>query len=491
MNQKLTQQNVQTQQQTLGMAMSPVQLLATQLIELPISELEERVNLEMNDNPALEGNIGEAEIGEISDTASDTDNMADDDFETSERQDALQDVLMSIGSDDVMPSYHNDFEGEIPIIDESSTYIDELKNQISEHDLTEKQQFLLEYLIGSLDADGYLRKNLSEIVDELTLFHNVDVTEAEIQKVLDVLHDFDPPGIGAKDLQECLLLQINRRQTVSNMKLTNLMRTVVEDYYKAFTLKHWKEIQKWLKLSDVQAKCLFKELTKLNPKPAASMGEGAVSNYQQIVPDFIVENQDDGSLIVNVNNDRIPELKISQSYEDLRHQQSNSKQMREAITYAKAKMLQANNFIDALKLRWQTMLVTMKAIVEKQREFFEDGDVSAIKPMILKDIADRTGFSISTVSRVNNGKYVQTRWGIYPLKFFFEDSRFKVKGTEDVSSKQIKQALKELIENEDKSAPLSDQYLTDALKQQGFPVARRTVAKYREQMNYPIARLRK
>ena len=513
MKQGFSQQQIQGQRQTIKQILSPAQLLTKSLIELPINELEERVKLEIEDNPAIEVNpdsddndtlrydndnenpqpstLPSTSSGQANPQPSTDSDYDEDDFEEAERQDVLQDVLMNMGADDELPHYHNDSGMDYQLCDNSSSFIDELNNQIGEHDLTEKQKFIMEYLIGSLDNDGYLRKDLGEISDELEIFQNIHTSRDEIETAVGILHDFDPPGIGAKDLQECLLLQINRRQLEENGELTALMKEVVSDYFKEFTHKHWTKIQKCLKLSDTEAESLFRELTRLNPKPGTSIGEVFGGNSQRIIPDFIVETLDDGSITVSVNNGRVPDLKISESFEEIEQQKETSKQVHEAVVYAREKIKLANTFIGALMQRQHTMLVTMKAIVEKQRKFFKDGDEAAIEPMGLKDIADKTGFSLSTISRVNNNKYVQTRWGIFPMKFFFEDSRFKTAGAEDLSPKLIKQTLKELIDNEDKKAPLSDQFLADVLKKRGFPVARRTVAKYREQMNYPIARLRK
>ena len=489
---ELSQYQTQTQQQVQTQTLSPQQLLRVKLLELPIEELEERVKIEINDNPALDADTSrndEIGIGEPADN-----NMS---FEEQERRDTLEDTLKNMGADDEMPppnipKYHSDtirnFE-----YGNAESFQDSLTEQIGELRLTEKQQQLMQYLVGSLDDDGYLRKELDTIADELIIYQNLDTTEEELEEVLVMLQTLDPAGIGARNLQECLLLQIERQSSsgkLRNQFTNNKMADIVKNHFDDFILKHFRKIQKDMGLTDMQASEVFRELQRLNPKPGSSMNETSASGMQQITPDFIVENHENGKLSFYVNHGDLPELKISDSFEDVLNMNPNSRDAREAIVYAKDKISNANNFIDAMNQRYHTMYVTMKAIIEIQRAFFRDGDESSMKPMILKDIAQKTNLDISTVSRACNSKYVQTRWGIFPLKSLFNDAYVTSDGTE-LSTKEIKQALKDLIDNEDKKKPLSDDALGKKLGEMGYPIARRTVAKYREQLNYAVARLRK
>jgi RNA polymerase sigma-54 factor len=359
-------------------------------------------------------------------------------------------------------------------------------------DLTEQQRGVMEYLIGSLDDDGLLRKPLHSIADELAIYHNIDVTEEDIEQVLHKLQEFDPAGIGARSLQECLQLQIERRDP---SRLKELMLETVENYFDLFTKKHWEKLQQTLQLTDLQAEMLIKELRKLNPKPGTSMGEVIGRSIQQITPDFIIDTQDDGTVTFTLNNGDIPELHVSQSFTDILHEyQTNkenmSRQMKEALLYTKKKVDAAQGFIDALRARRHTLTITMQAIIQWQHRFFEDGDEASLRPMILKDIAEKTGLDLSTVSRVSNSKYAQTRWGTFPLRYFFNDGYVTAEG-EELSTRKIKAALRDIIDAEDKRKPLSDDALKVELTKRGYPIARRTVAKYREMMGIPIARLRR
>lgn len=489
----------QSQQQSTLQTLSPQQLLQVKILELPINELEERVKTEMDDNPALEVS---AESDDYSANAENEDSGDDEeeDFEKSQerddRQSELDNALSNIGSDDEMPTaYSNQSEGNTGNDDftaDTVSFFDQLKSQMAEHELSDKQRDIIEYLIGSLDDDGLLRKSVSIINDELAVYHNLYTDDKEIEEVLSILQDFDPAGVGARTLQECLLIQINRRD---ESRLTMLMREVIEYHFDDFTMKHWKKIQESLKLNDIQSETLMRELRKLNPKPGASLGETVNRNMQQITPDFIVDTLDDGTITFSLNNGDVPELNISQSFADtLRDYQKNKDSMsrtaKEALLYTKNKVDAAQGFIDAIKKRKQTLYATMKAIIGLQRKFFEEGDEGALRPMILKDVADKTGYDLSTVSRVSNSKFVQTRWGTYPLKFFFNDGYTTDDGKE-LSTHKIKLELQDIINNEDKRQPLSDDALKDELTRRGLPIARRTVAKYREQLGIPVARLRR
>ncbi len=504
MNDKYSQIQVQTQQQKLSQAISRQQLLQASLVELPLMQLVDRVNTEMNDNPALEieSSYDEPDQLEHDDMPGATE-TGDEDFEAlserEERQSALDDALSNMGrDDDELPVYHNgndraeSHENMAEFYEQASSFYDQLKRQMGEVEMTSRQYQIMEYLIGSLDDDGLLRKSLDHICDELAVYHNLYTTEDEIGQVLRILQRFDPAGIGAVSLQECLLLQIDRR---SQSKLTDLMRQVIADYFDEFTHKHWGKIQSSLSLSDQQAEELFRELRKLNPRPGASLGETIGRSMQQITPDFIIETADDGTVTFTLNNSEVPELKVSQSFVDsMRDYQQNREQMsrqsKEALLYIKKKVDAAQSFIEALKVRRHTLTITMRAIIQLQHQFFVDGDETSLKPMILRDVADKTGLDLSTISRVSNSKYAQTRWGTFPLRHFFSDSYVTQSG-EEMSTRRIKAVLREIIESEDPAKPLGDDELRQVLTQRGFPIARRTVAKYREKMGYPIARLRK
>ena len=382
---------------------------------------------------------------------------------------------------------------------DSTSFIDKLNEQISERILTEREKTVLKYLIGSLDDDGLLRKELDVIADELAIYQGIDLNEHEIEHILKLLQDFDPPGIGARSLQECLILQIERKvkegEWDRNSNLYKILFTIFNNYFEAFTKKHWDKIKNALELSDLQVKALQNEIRKLNPKPGASMGETLGRNVQQITPDFIIDTDENGNVSFTLNQGELPELRVSQSFNDMleafkENKEGMNRQQKEALLYAKGKIDKAQGFIEAIKQRRNTLYVTMKAIIEIQRKFFQEGNEADMKPMILKDIAEKTGLDISTISRVSNIKYAQTRWGTFPLRHFFTDSYTTDEG-EEMSTRKIKIVLKEVIEQEDKSKPLSDDTLAKVMKEKGFPIARRTVAKYREQLNFPVARLRK
>ena len=375
---------------------------------------------------------------------------------------------------------------------ETVSFYDQLKEQMGELEITEQQRYIMEYLIGSLDDDGLLRKGLDVICEELAIYHNLDVTEQQVELVLELLQHFDPAGIGARTLQECLLLQIGRRDP---SRLRDLMQRVVSSYFDEFTKKHWDKIQSALSLNDMQAEALFRELRKLNPRPGASLGETVGRNLQQITPDFIVDTQDDGTVTFVLNNGEVPELKVSQSFADsMKEYQENkenlSRQTKEALLYIKKKVDAAQGFIEAIKVRRHTLTITMRAIIQLQHQFFVDGDEASLRPMILRDVAEKTGLDPSTISRVSNSKYAQTRWGTFPLRHFFSDG-FVTENGEELSTRQIKAALRDIVDAEDKKHPLSDDVIKEELAKKGFPIARRTVAKYREQLGIPISRLRK
>ncbi len=508
----MAQKLIQTQAQKLQQLqrLTAQQMLQVKLLEMPLTELEDNINAELDDNPALESeNPDDALMGEGNEdrSALDDEDDSNEDFdgdsyeaqtEKEEREDALDSALEGIGQDDQMPDYNTEryntqnADYEEMVYGDTTSFYDKLKEQMDMQVLSDKEKEIMEYLIGSLDDDGLLRKDLDSICDELAIYHNLDVNEKEIEHVLHILQTFDPAGVGARDLRECLLLQAKR---LPRGVLRKTMEEVFEDYFDEFTKKHWEKIQAGLELNDTQLETLKEEIKKLNPKPGASLGETEGRNLQQITPDFIVDTADDGTVTFTLNRGNIPELTVSPSFTDMidtykKNKAKMSRSDKEALLYAKEKVDKAQGFIEAVKQRRHTLIVTMKAIIEVQKKFFQDGDEADLKPMILKDIADRTGLDISTISRVSNVKYAQTKWGTFPLKFFFTDSYVTEDG-EEMSTRKIKLALQEIIDHEDKKKPLSDDAIAKELKGKGFPIARRTVAKYREQFGIPVARLRK
>ena len=509
----MTQKLIQTQEQKLQQLqrLSAQQMLQVKMLEMPLNELEDNINAELDDNPALETeNPDDALMGEGNEDRSaldDSDNSNDDEFgddayeaqsEKEERKDELDQALESIGKDDQMPDYNTDryntqnADYEEMVYGNTTSFYDKLKEQMDMQILTDKEKQIMEYLIGSLDEDGLLRKALDSICDELIIYHNIDVSEKEIEHVLHKLQSFDPAGVGGRSLQECLLLQVKR---LPKGVLRKTMEEVFEDYFDEFTKKHWDKIKSGLELNETQLETLKDEIRKLNPKPGASLGETDGRNMQQINPDFIVDTADDGTITFTLNRGNMPELTVSPSFTDMietykKHKDQMSRKDKEALLYAKEKVDKAQGFIEAIKQRRHTLIITMKAIIDIQRQFFLDGDEADLKPMILKDVAERTKLDISTISRVRIEKYVQTKWGIFPLKFFFTDS-YTTEDGEELSTRKIKIALQHLIENEDKKKPLSDDAISKVMKEKGFPIARRTVAKYREQLGIPVARLRK
>lgn len=495
-----TQEQKQEQRLTVKMQ----KLLQAQLIELPLNEFIDRVNTEMNDNPALELEMpNEDAIADEAETALDmgSESHDDEDFDTSkeleERRSALDDALESIGRDDEdLPVYfggnNSGEEKEEVVYGADISFYDRLKEQMSEFDMTEKQSAIMEYVIGSLDDDGLLRKKNDAISDELAIYHNIDATDNEIEDVISILHNFEPAGIGARDLRECLLIQIDRREQT---KLTTLMRRVVTRYFDAFTKKRWDKIGASLSLTEMQSEELIRELRKLNPKPGSSLSETIGRNIQQITPDFIIDTHDDGNVTFALNIGEVPELQVSQSFIDTMkmyrdNREGMNRQMKEALLYSRNKVAAAQNFIDAMKVRRRTLITTMRAIINWQHRFFEDGDEASLRPMNLRDISEKTKLSISTISRVSNSKYAQTRWGTFPLRHFFSDG-YVTDGGEELSTRSIKAALREIIADEDKKKPYNDDRLSELLAERGFPIARRTVTKYREQMGIPTSRLRK
>lgn len=486
---------IQTQAQQQVQTLSPQQILAVKLLELPTVELEERIHAELLDNPALE------EGKEISGTEDDFDedyNTKDEDG--SPNTDMGEDIsLGDYRTEDDIPDYKlqennrskDDKAEDIPFSDMVSFY-ETLKEQLDMQHLTPEEKQLGEYLIGSLDDDGLLRKSTDTLADELAIYQGVYTTPEQLERVLAVIQDFDPAGIGARSLQECLLLQIKRKE---DSPLKQIEYDIISKCCDDFTKKNKEKIIQKLNITEQQYNEAVAELTKLNPRPGSSMGEAIGKNLQQIVPDFIVETGDDGSITLSLNNRNVPELRLSREFADMldehtRNKANQSKESKDAFMFLKQKVDAAQGFINAVKQRQQTLMGTMQAIIDLQRPFFEEGDESLLRPMILKDVAERAKLDVSTVSRVSNSKYVQTNFGIYPLKFFFSDG-YTTESGEELSVREIKRILKECVDGENKAKPYTDDELADMLKEKGYPIARRTVAKYRQQLNIPVARLRR
>jgi RNA polymerase sigma-54 factor len=488
----------QSFQQKLLQKLSPQQIQLMKLLQVPTANLEERIQSELEENPALEMAEGEKEIefGEEVDNEFDAEIPEDepaplDEYEPSDETDFIVDDDGEIADyklkDDNYPEM--DDNAVIPIKIETSFH-ELLTDQLGMLELDEREYTIAEQVLGSLDDDGYLRRALSSIADDLAFRQGIEVSEKEIEKIVLRIQDFDPAGIGARDLQECLLLQLKRKK--SEGKSVQLAITILTKYFEEFTKKHYEKIQRQLDLSDAEIKEVVGQIIKLNPKPGGNFTNiDKAQTY--IIPDFFVLNNG-GQLELTLNSKNAPELRVSESYRDmLKEYEKGSKKdprQKEAVLFIKQKIDAAKWFIDMIEQRQATLANTMKAILVHQQAFFLSGDETVLKPMILKDIALQTGLDISTVSRVANSKFVQTEYGTFRLKFFFSESLSTDSG-EEVSTREVKKILSELIESEEKQFPLSDEILTDMLQQKGYNIARRTVAKYREQLHIPVARLRK
>ena len=510
MKSKQVQTQRQEQQQRQIQSATQQQVLVSHLMELPINQLLDKINAELDDNPALEvdnsQNLMMQDNGLASPDSEDTDN---DDFdaksEREEREDAFREALEGIGrDDDELPVYGSKGNGEQHgemVYGEEKSFHSLMMEQLGELDIDDTERLIIEYIIGSLDDDGLLRKDLMSIADELLLYSHISVTQRQLERLLLLLQTFDPAGIGARSLQECLLLQIARRPESEERRL---MGEVIDSHFSDFMKKDWESIRKSMRLSESQVESLNRELCRLNPKPGASMGEIVGRNIEQITPDVIVDTNDDGTITFSLNNGDIPQLQVSPSFTDILNQYKDrlavidtetgkgrhGNSLQEGLLYTRQKVDKAQMFINAVNKRQVTLMKVMKAIIQWQHDFFLDGDDASLRPMALRNIADKTGINLSTVSRVCNSKYVQTRWGIFSLRHFFTSS-VKIDNGDDVSQRRIKEALQELVSTEDREHPLSDEALTNALAAQGLPIARRTVAKYREQLGIPPARLRR
>ena len=477
-------------QQKLLQKLSPQQIQMIKLLEVPTIQMEQRIKKELEENPALEeGHYDDEVPGE---------EQEEDQFEEKDK-DQEEFTLDDYIDDDDIPEYRlqaknyskdDEKRMEIPF-SAGTSFHEHLESQLILRDLTDKQKILGEFILGNIDEDGYLRRELVNIVDDLAFLQNVNTTEEELDEVLKIIQDLEPAGVGARTLRECLLLQISKRD--QSTPAVTLSYKILDQYFEEFSKRHYDKIVSRLNISEEELKAAIDEILRLNPKPGSAFGDTYSKSAQQIIPDFILELSEDG-FDLHLNSRNLPELKLSKAYNDMLQSYSrdkaNKKEMKDAVNFVKQKIDSAKWFIDAIKQRQNTLLLTMNAILKYQEEYFIDGDETKFKPMILKDVAEMTGLDISTISRVANSKYIQTHFGIFPLKFFFSEG-LQTDSGEEVSTREIKRILQDCIDNEIKRRPLTDEKLTDILQEKGYQIARRTVAKYREQLNIPVARLRK
>lgn len=491
-----------SQQQTLLQKLSPQQIQLMKLLQVPTLLLDERIKEEIEENPALELDVEDFDEKTLSEKTNDeVDEFSTDNNEEYENEEEYGNIdiaeyvkegddedadynfqkdVYTNGDDDGTFSFQPKFE---------TTFYDHLLAQVNMLNLEKPLLKVAEFVIGSIDEDGYLRRDIPSIIDDLSFRQNIVVTETELKEVIKLIQEFDPTGVCAKDLQECLLLQLRKKE---KNKIVNHAIKIIDKFFEEFIKKHYEKIQRSLVLSDSDLKEVIQLIVKLNPKPGA-IYEVTNKAATYVLPDFFVQNIN-GELELSLNQKNAPDLRVSSSFRDMLKDYDKGKQkderQKEALLFIKQKIDAAKWFIDAIKQRQETLLLTMGRIMHLQEEFFLTGDESALRPMILKDVSDRTGLDISTISRVVNSKYVQTEFGTYKLKYFFSESMSTDSG-EDVSTREVKIYLNEIINAESKKQPLSDEKLTDLLNEKGYNIARRTVAKYREQLNHPVARLRK
>lgn len=485
-------------QQKLLLKLSPQQVQMIKLLEIPTMQIEDRIKKELEENPALEEG-SENEENEISENDSN-----DDLYQEEEDMDADSDSdefsLSDYMEDDDIADYHmnaNNYsrddrkQTEIPF-SVGSSFQEYLISQLGLRELTDKQKVLGEYILGNIDEEGYLRRDLDNIVDDMAFLKNMETTVEELEEVLKIIQDLEPAGVGARTLRECLLLQIKRK----NLEQPSVKNAgmILEDFFEDFSKKHYDKIIAKSGITETELKAAIDEILKLTPKPGGGYNDPFDKMTQQIIPDFILEQEDD-ILDLHLNSRNAPELRLSPTYSKMfqtysKGKNGNKKEMKEAASFVRQKLEAARWFIDAIKQRQNTLLLTMNAILKYQYDYFIDGDESKLRPMVLKNVAEQTGLDISTVSRVVNSKYIQTHFGIFPLKYFFSEG-LQTDSGEEVSTREIKKILEECIGNEEKRKPLTDEKLTEILQEKGYQIARRTVAKYREQLNIPVARLRK
>lgn len=482
-------------QQKLLQKLSPQQILLMKLLQIPSVALEQRIKQEIEENPALEDQSNNENSDQSQDDHPDQDH--DENHENDHNSDDEFSFEDYIPDDDDIPAYRmnannhsaDDEHREVPFASGTSFH-ELLRNQLGMYGLSEKQKQIAEHIIGNIDDAGYLMRELDAMVDDLAFLQNISATEEELEKVLQIIQQFDPSGVGGRNLQECLMIQLKRKPGTEAVKVAKLL---IGRYFNEFTKKHYDKILRKSKITEDALKDGIAEILKLNPKPGNSLSETVKTN-QYIIPDFIINNND-GELELSLNSSNTPELRLSRTYTEMMEdfagrKGKKDKKQKEALMFIKQKVDSAKWFIDAIKQRQNTLYVCMKAIMDYQHEYFLSGDDTRLRPMILKDIAEKVGLDISTVSRVANSKYVQTPFGTFLLKSFFSESMQTESGKE-VSTREIKKILQDCVEAEDSTSPLTDQELVAILKEKGYNIARRTIAKYREQLNIPVARLRK
>ena len=454
--------------------LSPLQIQTIKLIELPIQELEQKIRAELEENPVLDDTP--ASSGEDDDSSKDI-------------------SIEEIKEDDYIPSYNlkvrnwgNDPRPEYNTFSVKDSFTQSLENQLGFRNLTPRQQQIGMFLIGSLDKDGYLRRDLDSIIDDLAFRAGIEADMEEVQEMLSIIQEFEPSGVGARNLQECLLIQL--RALPPKEDVTNAIR-IIDEEFQEFSNKHFQKIMSRLGINEDQLKAAMARIVKLNPSPGGQIDDSYDDQAQQIVPDFLLEDEG-GKLTFSMPRFSVPELRVNKKYADmlLESKASSERAQKEAVTFVKQKLDSAKWFVEALKQRQNTLQKTMQAILDYQYEYFLTGDETSLKPMVLKDIAEKTGFDISTISRVVNSNYIETHFGVLPLKYFFSEGMENQDG-EEVSTRELKKALMECVEGEDKKKPLTDEQLVEEMNKRGYKVARRTIAKYRGQLGIPLARWRK
>ena len=455
--------------------LSPLQIQTIKLIELPIQELEQRIRKELEENPVLDEDLPK---------------------EKEEEGEAPREVSLSeYKDDDYIPSYRlradnysKDERPQYSTFSVKESFTQSLQEQLGYRQLSEHQYAVASFIIGSLDDDGYLRRSIDSVVDDISFRVNIETDEEEVLEMLKVIQEFEPAGVGARDLRECLLLQIKHCKKTPEVEIAV---KILKNYFNDFTSKHFQKIMTRMNITESQLKAAMSKILKLNPSPGGQIDDSYSDQAQQIVPDFLLEYKD-GDLRLSMPRFTIPELRVNRKYAELLMDAANSseREKKEAAAFVKKKMDSAKWFVEAIKQRHNTLSNTMQAIIDYQHDYFIDGDETHLKPMVLKDIAEKTGFDISTISRVVNSKYIETHFGIYSLKYFFSEGLENQDG-EEVSTRELKKALQECVDTENKHKPLTDDELVVKMTEKGYKVARRTIAKYRDQLGIPKARLRK
>jgi RNA polymerase sigma-54 factor len=480
----------------LSQKLSPQQIQLMKLIQLPTQAFEQRLLEEMNENPALESGTDEEEIYDKDEFDNDDTNDEFDDYDDNDSEDTSDINIDEYLSSDETPDYKtqannysdDDEERESPLVAPISFHQD-LINQLNTFILNDDEREIAEFLVGSIDDMGYIRRSIPDLVDDMAFTQGIYTDEKNVERMLHIIHELEPSGVGARDLQECLLLQLKHKTPTEYVALAI---DIIENQFDAFTKKHYDKLLQKYAVSNEQLKTAINEIEKLNPKPGGSF-TGSNKITEHVVPDFAIRIEED-ELVLTLNGRNAPSLHVSKDYQEMmqtyKSSRDKSSAQKDAVQFIKQKLDSAKWFIDAIKQRQETLYVTMNAIMHYQQEYFLEGDETKLKPMILKDIADLVGLDISTISRVANSKYVETPYGTKLIKEFFSEAMKNDQG-EDVSTLEIKKILKNTIEEEDKQKPLPDDQLAEILLEKGYPIARRTIAKYREQLDIPVARMRK